>query len=142
MYSINVINKCHGQIDFESKSHYQATLYVDGANGVGALKARTLAQLLASPSADDQCIHGQQLSVDATTTTHHHRPAKYHLNLQLFNEDVATQHKLNHLVIIRTSHSPHTISAYSTYLMATTTVRCRSCQSAAKGACQLASRRG
>ena len=87
------------QIDFESKSRYESTVYVDGANGVGAVKGRSLAQLLTAPSADDKCIHEHVSgAADGELITHHHRPAKYHLNLHLFNQDETAQDKLNYRV--------------------------------------------
>jgi phosphoacetylglucosamine mutase len=68
-------------IEFNNNNgRYEADLYVDGANGVGADKIKLLGQALASAFGEEQIVAG---------------PKK--LNLHLFNEAKTPDDKLNHL---------------------------------------------
>ncbi len=75
------------QIEFNNNGKYETELYVDGANGVGASKLRTLANLLASH------VHNANL----TNVNHHARLSV--LDFHLFNEATKSDDVLNHLVI-------------------------------------------
>ena len=91
-------------IDFRKNSNYDTELYLDGANGVGAVKMNIMAKLLSSASIDGSYMN----SSASTTNSHHkngnynyrHRPTEKNLNIHLFNDASGPNDQLNHLVII------------------------------------------
>jgi len=75
------------KIDFKDNAKYETDLYLDGANGIGAHKMRTLAKLFTSTP----------LAVDNNANIQHHQQQPC-LNINLFNECKNSNDILNHLV--------------------------------------------
>ena len=69
------------------KSKYELDLYVDGANGVGAEKIKTLAEILAKHEIE---------MVDENRNEHGKQP---NLKVHLFNDSITKPDLLNHSVI-------------------------------------------
>jgi phosphoacetylglucosamine mutase len=90
-------------IDFRKHSSYDTELYVDGANGVGALKMNLMAKLLSSASIDGSYMNSNNASASNShkngNYNYRHRPTEKNLNIHLFNDASSPNDQLNHLVI-------------------------------------------
>ena len=81
----NLTNPFDFQINFKSDSNYEKDLYVDAANGIGAMKIKALAEIIKSDSI-------------FKNNNNKNLNSEKQMNITVFNDGTAADDVLNHNV--------------------------------------------